>query len=312
MVTVIPQPDATFTPQLNTTYLSSDPPIILTPAVAGGTFSSACTASNVFIPSIATPDIPCTITYSITQNGCTASYAQTVTVQSPQSGIPAELKVFLQGAFNAGAGQMDNYLQTEGHLPLSQPFSTSPWNYGGTESVSGIAQLPANTTDWVLIEVRDAVNPALLLDRQAGFVLRNGTVVRPNGTAGILFDGISAGNYLLAVRSRNHLPIVSSSAVLLPNVGNPYDFTNAANKAMGANQQVQVSASIWAMLAGDFNANGIINYSDYNVWAAQIATGNTNNNYFKADVTLDGDVNTADFDKYRPNDAAIGILLLRY
>lgn len=312
-VIVTPLPDASFAPQLNATYLTGDPPIILTPTLAGGTFSSPCTASNVFIPSIATPNTSCAINYTVTQNGCTNTATQTVMVLPPTSGIVAELKVFLEGAFDSSTGLMNNHLQTEGYLPTNQPFGAVPWNYNGTESVSGAAQLPTNATDWVLVEARDAVNPNLLLDRQAGFVLRNGTVVRPNGTAGILFDNISAGNYMLSIRGRNHLPIITASSVSLPNVGNPYDFTNAANKAMGgANQQIQVSSGIWAMLAGDLNANGVINYSDYVLWASQMASGNTMNNYFKADTNLNGDVSTEDFDQYRPNAKAIAILLLRY
>jgi hypothetical protein len=54
----------------------------------------------------------------------------------------ADLKVFLEGPYSGGS--MSTTLNAGGYLPLSQPFNTSPWNYNGPESVTGI---PAGVVD---------------------------------------------------------------------------------------------------------------------------------------------------------------------
>ncbi len=306
-VTVIPQPNASFTPQLNATYYPSDPPIVLTPVVAGGTWSGDCLASNVFIPSVATLNVPCNITYTLTQNGCTSMAAQGVTVISPP--ITAKIKVLLQGAYSGG-NTMRTDLQSNNLLPLAQPYNSAPFNYNGTEAVASASAFPSNTCDWVLVEIRDAANPATLYDRKAALLLADGTIVNTDGTAGVNVN-VSSGNYYIAVRHRNHLAAMSAATIALPNAI-AYDFTTAATQTFGTEQAVAVSPTHWAMRCGDAQANGTITFADYNAYIAQVGSGNTNNGYFAADIDLDGDVSPADFDLYRPNARMIGIAPLRY
>ncbi|OWY22366.1 hypothetical protein BVG80_11100 [Sphingobacteriales bacterium TSM_CSM] len=311
-VTVYDTPDAAFT-QLNPTYFTTDPPVVLTPVTPGGTFSSACSASNVFIPSLATPGVPCQISYTVTQNGCTATTSQSVLVNTCcATGTAAELRILLQGAYSIPLGAMTTTLRNSNYLPTAQPYNGLPWNYPGSENAPTTDAIPANATDWVLIEARSATDPATLLDRRAGFVLSNGVVVSANGTTGITFGTIPAGSYYLVVRHRNHLPVMSSVPVALPNTGNPYDFTLSAAKTFGTGQTVQLNTNIWAMRAGDVNANGVITFADVNTLIAQILSGNTANNYFLPDVTHDGNVNFADFSALQPNISVIGITPVRY
>ncbi|HRI28233.1 MAG TPA: hypothetical protein PK239_14395 [Chitinophagales bacterium] len=311
-VIVYATPNATFTP-LNTTYLTTDAPIVLTPATSGGTFSGACIVSNVFLPSQATPGVPCTITYTIAQNGCTSTASQTVVVNPPApSGTPAELRVLLQGAYDPPLGVMATNLLNANYLPLAQPFNQPPWNYPGSESVAGAGAFPPNTTDWVLVEARSAANPAVLLDRRAGFLLNSGVVVNTGGTQGITFGSLAAGSYYLVVRHRNHMAVMSSVPVTLPNTGNPYDFTTALAKAFGTNQMVQLGTNVWGLYAGDMNANGVITYADFNVYINQLQSGQFSFGYYKPDLNLDGSVTVFDFNLFRPNASVIGISLIRY
>ena len=311
-VVVYEEPDAAFT-QLNPTYYTTEPPVVLTPVTPGGTFSSACTASNVFIPSLATPGVPCQISYTVTQNGCTATTSQDVLVNTCcATGTAAELRILLQGAYSAPLGAMTTTLRNSNRLPLAQPYNNLPWNYTGSENAPTFDAIPANATDWVLIEARSATDPNTLLDRRAGFVLNNGVVVSANGTTGITFGTIPAGSYYLVVRHRNHLAVMSSVPVALPNTGNPYDFTLSAAKAFGTGQTVQLSTNIWAMRAGDLNANGIVTFADVNAFISQILSGNTASNYFLPDVTHDGNVNFTDFTTLQPNVSVIGITPVRY
>lgn len=309
-VTVIPQPNANFTPILAATYYPADPPVVLTPVVAGGSWSGGCLASNVFIPSIATLNVPCNISYTLTQNGCTSSAVQSVTVIVPP--IAAKVKVLLEGAYNTGTGTLRTNLQTGAWLPLAQPYNVAPFNYNGTEAVANLGAFPANTCDWVLVELRNAANPATVLDRKAALLLADGTVVGSNGSAGVNFN-VPSDNYYIAVRHRNHLAVMSAATVSLPNAA-AYDFTAAATQTFGAEQSVEVSVSPakWAMRAGDATANGTITFADYNQYAAQILSGNVSNGYFAADVSLDGNVSSTDFGLYRSNAKLIGIAPIRY
>lgn len=312
MVTVSNSPDATFT-TLNANYLTSDPPVVLSAITSGGTFSGACVVSNVFIPSTATPGLPCTITYTVSANGCTQSTQQTVTVNTPgPTGVLAELKIMLQAPYNTGTGNMSTYLRINNILPLSQPYNTAPWNYTGSENLATHSAMPTTASDWILVELRDATNPNTIIAQRAGFVLSNGVVVSHTGTTGVTFGGVTSGNYYLAVRHRNHLAVMSSVVVNLPNTGNPYDFTLSAVKVMGVGQSVLLAPNVWAMHAADFNANGVITFDDYNRYQTQILTANTTGSYFNADATFDGNVNGSDFGMYALNARLIGIPVLRY
>jgi len=57
------------------------------------------------------------------------------------------------------------------------------------------------------------------------------------------------------------------------------------------------------LFAGDYNGDGIIQVSDYDVWKANPAILDT---YENADGTLDGIIQLTDFDLWRPNKAKIG------
>ena len=61
-----------------------------------------------------------------------------------------ELKLYLEGAFRNG--EMTTDLNDQNLIPLSQPFSGSPWNYTGSESVTDI---PDDAVDWVLLDIRE-------------------------------------------------------------------------------------------------------------------------------------------------------------
>ena len=64
-------------------YCSTDPAVTLTPAVTGGTFGGTGVSGSTFTPAKAGVGGPYSITYTISQNGCTASSTQMVTVIAP-------------------------------------------------------------------------------------------------------------------------------------------------------------------------------------------------------------------------------------
>lgn len=144
------------------------------------------------------------------------------------SGIKVSPKIFLSGAYNTGTGIMSTSLLTSGVIPLAQPYNTAPFSYAGSETVNAI---PANVTDWVLVELRNATTPATVVATRAAFVLKNGSVVDTDGVSPVSFSNAEPGNYYLAIRHRMHLGIRTAAPVTLTTSPYTYDFTSAQSQA---------------------------------------------------------------------------------
>jgi len=220
--------------------------------------------------------------------------------------VVLQAQVFLEGVYENG-GIMFTHLNEEALLPNNQPFNQMPWNYAGSESVSVFA---SNVVDWVLVELLAANNPALIIERRAALLLSDGTIVDADGTTqGLNFYDISSGeDYYVLVRQRNHIGVISATTVELPNAS-PYNFSQANNVWGGETQLALMENDIFALKAGDCNADGIISVADFNVYtngAAQI------NIYASSDINLDGWVTIDDFNKYQMNTSAIGVNWVRY
>lgn len=240
--------------------------------------------------------------------GCAIYSTATAVAQSTAScGVVAQVRLLLEGPYSAGTGTMGTSLRTSGLLPRTQPFNVTPWNYGGSESLPQISDLPTGTVDWVLVELRDGAN--VLVASRAALLQSNGSVLDIDGTNGVRFSAVSSGSYNIVVRSRNHLAVMSAAAVSLPNASQ-YDFTVASNVLGGAGQVKSLAAGVYGLLSGDFYADGVIALADFNSW---IGTGALPvNQYSNRDVNYDGQVTVGDFSLYRPNASAIGMPVIRY
>ena len=107
--------------------------------------------------------------------------------------IQLDIKVFLEGPYNATSGIMSNSLNPQ-FLPLSQPYNNSPWNYDGNESILSIPN--SNIVDWILIELRDAPGDAstatgsTYIGKRAAFLLNNGNIVDLDGISFLQLNDI--------------------------------------------------------------------------------------------------------------------------
>ena len=62
-------------------------------------------------------------------------------------------------------------------LPISQPYSVTPWNYSGSESVAaGVFTSDTDIVDWVLAELRKASDKNIVATR-AAFIKSDGSIV---------------------------------------------------------------------------------------------------------------------------------------
>jgi hypothetical protein len=211
--------------------------------------------------------------------------------------VVVNTKIFLEGPYDLDT--MKTTLNDSGSVPLSQPFNKAPWNYNGLEAVTN---LPSGVVDWVLIGLRNSAE-ATDISARAAFVNQDGNVVDTNGTSTVSFDTVNAGNFYLVVYHRNHLPIMSSSALYLDNNSLLYDFTTAQTQSYstGASPMKELAIGVYGLIAGDGNSDGRVDEVDQDsVWRAQNGTAWK---YTKlADFNLDGGIDVADMNIYwRPN-----------
>ena len=189
---------------------------------------------------------------------------------------------------------MKTDLNTGGLLPFVQPFNVSPWLYPGLETVGAIPN--SNVVDWVLVEFRDAVNAASAtaatrIERQACFLLNNGSIVGMDGVSPLYLSASVANNLFVVIWHRNHLGIMSANPVPLSGGIYSYDFTTASGQAYGSNAQKNLASGIYGMYAGDFNADGTINTNDKaNPWS----TGAGKYGYLQSDGDFDGQSDNKD------------------
>ena len=190
---------------------------------------------------------------------------------------------------------MNTTLNNNDLLPLDQPFNISPWNYMGTESVVSIPN--ADVSDWILIEIRDAVDAAsaatgTIVERAAGFLLKDGSVVGLDGTSYLEFKESITQNIYLVVWHRNHINVLSSASPVESAGVFSFDFTTGAGQAYnGILAHKDLGGGVFGMVAGDANADGTVNSSDKNsLW--ENAAGESG--YLQSDFDLDGQADNPD------------------
>ena len=209
--------------------------------------------------------------------------------------VSASIKVFLQGPYNSGS--MSTKLNSGGYLKANaanQPYKTTPWNYTGTESVGtneSFFNNHSSIVDWVLVQLRtgtSASTATTVVAQRAAFLKNDGTIVDMDGTSPVDFFGVSNGSYYIVVEHRNHLSVISASAVTLPTTS-ICDFT-ASGTAYGTNAEAILSGGKYGMYAGDCNSSGIVTASDITPIASNLnGVGYSNN-----DVNLSGIITASD------------------
>ncbi|MBK8707321.1 MAG: hypothetical protein IPN30_02360 [Flavobacteriales bacterium] len=104
------------------------------------------------------------------------------------------------------------------HLPLTEPYTALGYSNAAFTPGSSIAPSVLSTTgnnaivDWVIVEMRPAATPGTVAASRAVLLQRDGDVVDLDGVSTVGFPGLAVGSYCVAIRSRNHLPVMLSTA----------------------------------------------------------------------------------------------------
>ena len=218
--------------------------------------------------------------------------------------IALDATVLLEGPYTGGGSMAvpGGYLS---EVPLTQPFGGA--EYTGTSiEFSGaqtVVALPANTVDWVLVELRTGTGSESAVAQTPAFVTTDGSVVSPQGGP-VGFLGIDSTEYYVVIRHRNHADVMSSSAVDFTTGSASWNFTTGLGQAFtsGGTPMKSLGDGLFGMFAGESNVDGQVTAPDFNLWNAATTAGATG--YQSADHNLDGQVTAPDFNLWNANTTA--------
>ena len=126
--------------------------------------------------------------------------------------------------------------------------------------------------------------------------MNTGEIVDLDGFSPLTFLGTPVNDLYVAIWHRNHLGVLSASALVDAGGVYTYDFSSGSGQAYGGTSaQVELYPGIWGIISGDGNGNGFIGQPDIlNVWNTQAAEFG----YKAGDFNLDGQVNNMDKNDY--------------
>ena len=210
--------------------------------------------------------------------------------------ILVDTKIFLEGPYSSSS--MNTILNS--NLPTTQPYGVLPWNYNGLENVAdGFFATHTDIVDWVLVELREGTTSGTRIGIEARFLKSDGTIVDVDGSSPLVMTGITAGDYFIVVKHRNHLSVMSSTAVSFsssPSI-TEFDFTSGDGSQFygGSSGAKELEPEVWGMIAGDANGNGQVQNNDReDLWKIQ----NGQSGYKSGDYNLNGQVQNNDNEIY--------------
>jgi hypothetical protein len=178
---------------------------------------------------------------------------------------------------------MDTDLQDAAYLPTTSPYADA----------RVVSPLPTPIVDWVYVQLRSTSSGATVAARSA-FLRDDGMLVDDSGAPPVKMNHQTDGDYYVVVRHRDHLALMSSSAISLNQATSTlYDFTDSQGKAYGtaAMKQLITPTPVYGMVGGDAaTVFGIVDSADrVAIWNDNADTG-----YLYTDVTLSGNVDASD------------------
>ncbi len=222
-------------------------------------------------------------------------------VQVESSGVRVALKLLLQGAYDTGTGLMRDDLRTAGLIPLLEPYTAAGFTQaaGGGDETTTAAVLattgPDAIVDWVLVELRDQVDPSILVATRCALVQRDGDVVATDGSSAVLLLA-TADQYHVAVRHRNHLGAMTAAPVALNGPAATVDFTLGTTPTWGTAARTPM-AGVMALWMGNAFIDEAVKYTgiDNDRDEVLLRVGGTvptavANGYWPEDCTMDGEV----------------------
>ncbi len=196
--------------------------------------------------------------------------------------VRVQTKILLEGPYDDASHEMTTSLT----LPTTSPYS---------EDARTVSSIPADITDWVLVELRSTADGTAVVSGSA-LLHKDGRIVGDDGTTSYIEMSASAGDYFIVIKHRNHLAVESDEVhPLSASSSTLYDFTvdasTAYDKYYGGDAAL-LETGIYGMYAGDTNNSGIVTNSDKD----SIISNLNSAGYYDADSNCSGIVTNSDKD----------------
>ncbi|MCB9183508.1 MAG: hypothetical protein H6591_06280 [Flavobacteriales bacterium] len=230
----------------------------------------------------------------ITGTGSTSDMAIDDIMITGSSGVQVSARAFLDGAYDPATGLMNDQLRVLASFPLTEPYSALGYAHvgGGGEAIGAavLAVTGSNAiVDWVVLELRNAANPTVVIGSSSVLLQRDGDIVSTDGSSPVTF-AVTPGTYRVAVRHRNHLGVMTANAVALSGVAASVDMSTLPTFGTNALKSVTGSVPKLVMWSGDVTFNGELKY---------VGEGNDRDPIL---LQVGGTVPTATFTGYRLED----------
>ena len=155
--------------------------------------------------------------------------------------------------------------------------------------------------DWMLLELRDPNNEEIIVEYATVALQADGDIVSEDGEALINFPNLVEGDYLVTLRHRNHLPLMTDVPMTL-SVLDPMlvDFTDPTLAVRGGETGGRIQSGGRAQWGGDYNGDGRIIYQGPNndvFFLFSRVLGDLDNSGFLANyIVVEYDVNDFNLD----------------
>lgn len=215
--------------------------------------------------------------------------------------VAVRLKAMLQGPYVQGSGLMSAALNSAGLVPLTEPYTALGYVHhndaGGETTSQAVLDVtgPERVVDWGMVELRDKNAPSTIVATRPCLIRRNGTIVDLDGISDVTFTGLQADQYYVAVRHRNHLGIMTASALPLTGIGSMIDLSNGTVPIHGDSEATVTIGTTRCLWAGDANMNGNLKYTgpanDRDPMLVRVGGSvptSVFNGYVTEDVNMDG------------------------
>ncbi len=232
----------------------------------------------------------------------TANDVMDNTCQCAGSTVELLVKVFLGGPYGPLPNIMADGMRNAGLVPTTEPYTALGFTHhapGGGETIAPAVLSvtgPDAIVDWIFLELRSSTSPTTVLATRSCLLQRDGDLVDLDGSSAVhLF--IPTGEYHVALRHRNHLPVMTGSAVTLqPGVPAVLRLDLPSTPTYGSDARRNI-AGVMVLWAGDGNGNGQVKYAgggndrDLILVAigGSVPTASVPG-YLRTDITLDGTV----------------------
>ena len=216
---------------------------------------------------------------------------------TPRAGI----KLMLEGPYSGTS--MNDALRSLPSFPLTEPFTAMGYAETGFTSGATIGSSVLTTTgnnaivDWVLVEMRPVATPGTVAASRAVLLQRDGDVVDLDGVSTVGFAGLAPGNYCVAVKPRNHLPVMLSTTTPVSYGSSgiaTVDFTLPTTQVYDNDARKNVSG-VMVLAAGDGTFNETVRYTgsgnDRDPIILRVGGSTPNNTvsgYWREDLNMDG------------------------